>query len=347
MRALPLLASLLTLGLVACDSGPDKPKSTTDTGDTDDSDGGSTGGADTGGVTTGTDTGDEPSFWAVGEEGLMLRMGADNQASRYPLDLDLDLRAIACKGATQAVVAGAGGLVLSTRDGGRAWDRLDVPEAPELRAVALSAGPLGYIAGDGLVLRSEDDARSWQPLPIAAHQWTAVSTTATGATVLLASAAGELFRLQETELTRVHAGTGAALRGVAITPDGREAVAVGDTGLLLRSSDGGEQWAPEPLTTARDLHAVRIAGDASLIVAIGAAGTVVRLGRDDLAVHELLDPALSLRALHLDHHGHGHAVGDHGVLLATHDAGLSWTPIELDLELDLLGLDDLHGEAHL
>lgn len=346
MRALPLLASLLSLGLLACDSGPDKPKSTTDTGDTDGSTGDDTTGAATT-ATTATDTGDEPSFWAVGEAGLMLRMGADQQATRYPLDLDHDLRAIACKGATQAVVAGAGGLVLSTRDGGRSWDRLDLPDAPELRAVALSAGPFGYIAGDGLLLRSQDDARSWQPLPIAAHPWTAVSTTASGATVLLASAGGELYRLQDAELTRVHAGTGAALRGVAITPDGREAVAVGDAGLLLRSGDGGAQWIPEPLATARDLNAVRIAGDASLIVAVGAAGTLVRLGRDDLAVHELLDPALALRALHLDHHGHGHAVGEHGVLLATHDAGLSWTAIDLDLDLDLLGLDDLHGEAHL
>ena len=326
MNSSPLLASILSLGLFACSDGPDKPsKTTNDTGD---------------------DSGDPPSAWAVGEEGLMLRVGADNQPSQYPLELDVDLRAIACKGAEQAVVAGAGGVVLTTYDGGREWQRLDVPNAPELRAVALSASTLGYVAGDGVVLRSEDDAHSWDLLPIAAHDWTAVTTTAAGTTVLLASAAGELFRLQDTELTRVYAGS-VALRGVAITPDGSEAVAVGDAGLLLLSSDGGLQWAPEPLTTARDLHAVRISGDASLIVAVGAAGTVVRLGPDDLAVSELLDPALSLRGLHLDHHGHGHAVGDHGVLVETHDAGITWAPIDLGLETNLLGLDDLHGEAHL
>src|SRR5690606_34096404 len=144
-----------------------------------------------------------------------------------------------------------------------------------------------------------------------------------GTTVLLANTAGELFRLRDTELTRVYVGTGVALRGVAITPDGTEAVAVGDAGLLLRSGDGGEQWTLEPLATARDLHAVRIAGDASLVLAVGAAGAVVRLGLDDLAVDELLDPALSLRALHIDHHGHGHAVGDHGVMVETHDAGVT------------------------
>lgn len=340
LKPLPLLASILSFGPVACDDGPDKPTTTTTTGDDTT---GTTGGDTTGGDTTG----DPPSYWAVGEEGMMLRVGADHQPSQYPLELDVDLRAIACKGAEQAVVAGAGGLVLTTIDGGQQWTRQDIEDAPELRAVALSAGAIGYIAGDGIVLRSQDDARSWTALPIAAHDWTAVSTTATGATVLLASAAGELFRLRDDELTRVYAGTGVPLRGVAITPDGAGAVAVGDAGRLLRSDDGGEQWTPEVLSTARDLQAVRISGDASLIVAVGAAGTIVRFGRDDVAVSELLDPALSLRALHLDQSGHGHAVGDHGVMFETHDAGLAWAPIEHGFTSDLLGLDDLHGEAHL
>ena len=191
MKSLPLLASILSFGLVACDSGPDKP-STSSSGSTSGSSG------DTGGTSdTGTsDTGNEPppGSWAVGEAGLMLRVGADHSLSQYPLGLDVDLRAIACKGSEQAVVAGAGGLVLTTIDGGQQWTRIDVPDAPELRAVALSAGAPGYIAGDGVVLRSQDDARTWAPLAIAAHDWTAVSTTATGATVLLASAAGELYR---------------------------------------------------------------------------------------------------------------------------------------------------------
>jgi len=345
MKSLPLFASILSFGLVACDSGPDKP-STSSSGSASGSGSGTSDTGDTGGT---SDTGNEPppGSWAVGEAGLMLRVGADHSLSQYPLGLDVDLRAIACKGSEQAVVAGAGGLVLTTIDGGQKWTRIDVPDAPELRAVALSAGAPGYIAGDGVVLRSQDDARTWAPLAIAAHDWTAVSTTATGATVLLASAAGELYRLRDTELVRVYAGTGVPLRGVAITPDGAAAVAVGDTGVVLRSDDGGEQWAPEVLATARDLQAVRIAGDASLIVAVGAAGTVVRIGTGEVSVVELLDPALSLRALHLDQSGHGHAAGDHGVMFETHNSGLAWAPIEHDFASDLLGLDDLHGEPHL
>ena len=121
---------------------------------------------------------------------------------------------------------------------------------------------------------------------------------------------------------------------------------VGQAGLLLRSDDGGLTWRAELPATTRDLHAVRIAGDNSLVLAVGQAGTVVRIAQDDTSVTELLDASLSLRALHLST-SHGHAVGDDGVMFSTHDQGRSWEPIALGLETDLLGLDDLHGEPHL
>ena len=84
MKSLPLFASILSFGLVACDSGPDKP-STSSSGSTSGSSG------DTGGT---SDTGNEPppGSWAVGEAGLMLRVGADHSLSQYPLGLDVDLR---------------------------------------------------------------------------------------------------------------------------------------------------------------------------------------------------------------------------------------------------------------
>jgi len=327
---LPALLTLTCVVLPACTDGPDKPSTTTTTTTSTSDDGG----------------GDDGGFWAVGEQGVMLRRSPDGAVSQYPLELEEDLRAIACKGADQAVVAGAAGVVLTTFDAGASWDRVLLGEAVELRAVALSAGALGYIAGDGLLLRSQDDSRTWSPLAIAAHDWTAITTTGAGTTALLTSAAGQIFRLQDTQLALVHAGDGSLLAGIAVTPDGAQAVAVGQSGLVLRSDDAGEHWTTEPPVTSRDLYAVRIAGDASLIVAVGQSGAVVRIGKDDIAVQELLDPALSLRALHLSH-THGHAVGDDGLMFATHDLGRTWEPMIHGLDHDLLGLDDLHGEPHL
>lgn len=328
MKPVHLLAALCALPLVACS---DKPDGTTSSGGDSNGDDGKS---------------DEGGFWAVGERGAMLRLALDGEASTYPLELHSDLRAISCKGADQAVVAGAAGVVLTTFDAGASWDRIEVGAELELRAVALSAARVGYIVGDGVVLRSQDDSRSWSPLELAAHDWTAVTTTGTGEVALLTTAAGQIFRLQDDAITEVYSGDGGLLTGVAITPAGDDAVAVGHAGALLRSGDGGLTWTAELPATTRDLHAVRIAGDASLIVAVGEAGTVVRIGADDTAVRELLDPALALRALHLST-THGHAVGDDGVVFSTHDAGRTWEPLAAASEHDLLGLDDLHGEPHL
>jgi photosystem II stability/assembly factor-like uncharacterized protein len=317
-----LLTLACALTLAACNDGPDK------------------------GTTTNTGSGSGGS-WAVGQRGAMVRLDPEGDIAFYPLEIDDDLRAIACKGHEQAVVAGAGGVVLTTVDAGVTWNRIDIGGSAELRAVALSEGDRGYIVGDGVALRTQDDSLTWETLPIDPHDWSAVATNVSGKLTLLTSAAGDIYRLDETTtLTQVHAGDGSVLTGVALTPDGQHAVAVGQAGLLLRSDDAGTTWRAELPATTRDLHAVRIAGDASLILAVGQAGTVVRIAQDDTAVSELLDPALSLRAIHLSQ-SHGHAVGDDGVMFSTHDHGRTWEPIALGLEQDLLGLDDLHGEPHL
>ena len=73
--------------------------------------------------------------------------------------------------------------------------------------------------------------------------------------------------------------------------DGRRLVAVGHDGVILRSEDGGEQWA---------------------------------LVREDPAAEG------PLLAVHFDARGHGLAVGAYGLMLESRDGGLSWRRRPLD-----------------
>lgn len=316
----PLLITMM-MPAVACKEGDDKTTSTSD----------GSGGA-----------------WAVGEDATMVRLNPEGDVWLYPLEIEGDLLAIACKGKAMAVAVGDDGVVLRTEDAGGRWQQLDVGTRAPLRAVALSGGTAGFVVGDGIVLRSDDEARSFTPVPDVEGEFTAVTTTAKGTLAWMTTASGQIWQLDGEVMTPVFTGSEGPLAGIGVTPEGAHLVAVGAGGLVLRSDDAGETWASVPTPTSRDLHAVRISGKADLVVAVGAAGTVLRLD-DELgtSVEELLEPGLALRGLHLAFDGHGHVVGDHGVALQSHDAGLHWEALELGLEDALYGLDDLHGEPHL
>lgn len=285
--------------------------------------------------------------WAVGEDATMIRVDPAGDVLFYPLETEGDLLAIACKGSEVAVAVGEDGVVLRTEDGGTKWRQIDVGTRSLLRAVALSGGTGAYVAGSDIVLRSDDEGRSFSAVPDAEGEWTAVTTTAAGTLAWLTTAEGEVWRLEGETIAPVFTTSEGPLSGIAATPDGAHVVAVGAGGLMLRSDDGGTVWSTVTAPTQRDLHAVRIASEADLVIAVGAAGVVLRIDDQGASAEELLAPELALRALHLSSGGHGHAVGDFGVALDTHDAGVNWAPLELGLEQGLFGLDDLHGEPHL
>ena len=294
---------------------------------------------------TASSTSSGSGYWAVGEDASMIRLDEVGDVWVYPLDVEGDLRGIACKGKEAAVAVGDEGTILRTEDAGATWAQIDAGTRATLHGVALSAGTDAFAVGEDVVLRSRDLGRTWEAVPDAEGAWRAVATTAAGTTAWLASASGELWRLRGDELVPAYATGEGALAGVAASPDGARIVAVGEAGLLVRSDDSGASWRAEPTPTARDLHAVELAED--LIVAVGEAGVVLRLDGAGARATEHLDAALSLRALHLGAEGHAHAVGDHGVSLASRDGGRTWTAAELGLDVALLSLDDLDGEPHL
>ncbi|PCC73060.1 Uncharacterized protein SAMN02745121_06478 [Nannocystis exedens] len=293
-------------------------------------------------------TSDGSGAWAVGEDATMVRLNPEGDVWYYPLEIEGDLLAIACKGEATGVAVGDDGVVLRTDDSGESWKRIDVGTRARLRSVILSGTSPAYIAGDGIVLRSDDDGHTFTPVPDAEGDFTSVTTTAKGTSAWLTTASGEIWQLDGEALRPVFTTSEGPLSGIAVTPDGASLVAVGAGGLVLRSDDGGAAWTSVTTPTRRDLHAVRISRTADLVVAVGAAGVVLRL--DDAlgaSAEELLEPGLALRALHLSLDGHGQAVGDHGVVLHSHDFGRQWEALDLGLEEALFGLDDLHGEPHL
>jgi photosystem II stability/assembly factor-like uncharacterized protein len=294
---------------------------------------------------------DSGSSWLVGDDGEMLRMAKDGVVEPYALAEDADLNAIACLGASAAWVVGSAGTVISTADAGATWQRHELDVAGDLLAVAIGEAHHGgeaviVIAGDdGVVLERRGD-RAFTRLAAPEIDWTAVATDETGETITLAGADGSLWRTEDGAAAQVFVAEGASFHGLGGTHEGDRLVAVGSAGLVVVSDDAGETWAPVAVPTSRDLHAVRMSSDGSAIIAVGDAGTVVTIDPTGVTASEQLDPALSLRGLHMHSSGSGHAVGDAGIVLFTGDVGRTWVPVDTGTDAILRGVDDVHLGAH-
>jgi photosystem II stability/assembly factor-like uncharacterized protein len=118
------------------------------------------------------------------------------------------------------------------------------------------------------------------------------------------------------------------LGAIAVAPgsNGKTLTAVGDLGTILRSTDGGATWTPQPSVTSEDLLAV-IFPDSHAGWAVGDSGTILRTGNGGAT----WDPQPSgssddLWGVTFPNTQAGWAVGVHGSILHTADGGVSWNP---------------------
>ncbi|MHB8706446.1 MAG: OmpL47-type beta-barrel domain-containing protein, partial [Coriobacteriia bacterium] len=106
----------------------------------------------------------------------------------------------------------------------------------------------------------------------------AVSFASTGVGVTTSSD-GRVFHTSDggTTWAEGSSGTVVSLNGVAMI-DTATGYAVGNGGTVIKTTNGGATWAPEVSGTTNDLLAVTAIG--TVVVAVGRAGTVIRLGAD-------------------------------------------------------------------
>jgi len=305
-------------------------------------DGGSGRGTSSGGGGGGT------SSWLVGRGGLMLNLDEHGRMGRYPLETGDDLLAIACWGSSRAWVAGDEGLLLHTEDAGATWRSVDVGSKTRLRAVAIAEKGHVFVAGDeGLFRVATDWGTTWQTVAAPRVQWTSVAPRHDGGEALLTTAGGDIYRWDGKALALVAAAPAGGLHAIALSEDGVIAVAVGEGGAMLVSSDGGQRWRDRPSGTTRTLRDVWLIGaDGKSVYAVGDGGVLVRgwTETSDGATPRSLGQNLVLRGLHLEASGRGAIVGDRGSMFVTRDFGESWSVVETGDSRDIFAVDALGAD---
>ncbi|MCA9676021.1 MAG: hypothetical protein KC464_13365, partial [Myxococcales bacterium] len=269
----------------------------------------------------GTGGGGGGGAWLVGHAGTMANLLDDGTlGDGYALDADHDLYGITCRGLDTAFVAGDQGTVLRTFDGGDTWESLDLGTTATLRDVAAGGPDTVYVAGEHVLVVSYDSGDRWQPLRGGAdHDWISLATEHTGAIALALDDAGALWRWDDVTGAMLEVTTVPGARAVTMSHDGHHAAVVGAGGAIVRSDDEGRSWTRVASGVDADLLAAWTTDDGALI-AVGAAGTVVRVTAT--GVTAATPGTATLRALHVDAAGEGIAAGDGDEVLLTHDGGV-------------------------
>lgn len=121
-------------------------------------------------------------------------------------------------------------------------------------------------------------------------------------------------------------------------------IAVGSSGMTIRTRNGGYKW-DSTFATTQDLYGVG-AASINTIIAVGAAGTVVRSTNGGITWTSVpVNTLQTLRTVAFYSASNGYAAGDSGVVLSTTDFGLSWTKVHGNSTQFLYGLSYDSGDT--
>jgi len=193
--------------------------------------------------------------WAVGNFGVIMHTSDGGATwSRQAVgmgdegvEFDRLLNGVAFVDAATGWVVGESGVVLHTSDGGKTWAEQVSNEWAPLYAPVFLDAKRGYVAGsEGLLLSTADGGETWVRIDTGATEHL-FCLVVKGDKIMAGGRRGTYVRGKsgesETTLKRVPLGVYTWLDALAIGDDG-VGLMVGGQGLILRTQDFGESWAP-------------------------------------------------------------------------------------------------------
>jgi photosystem II stability/assembly factor-like uncharacterized protein len=208
-------------------------------------------------------------LYAVGHPGLLLRStdGGKSFETVRAGQTDEALFGISFNRKGQGAIVGRSGVVFTTPDQGKTWQKSAVvlgEEKPSMFSVSvLDDGAIIAVGEFGAIARSEDQGKTWTRLPYSVDlDPKAVKAAGSGCGESVSgSASDNADQVQEARLTDV------------VFLDAAQGLVVGEFGLVLRTDDGGRTFMRALSCTDMMLFSVATAGGRAL--AVGAGGTVV------------------------------------------------------------------------
>ena len=229
-----------------------------------------------------------------------------------------DLNAVYFLDSKRGWVAGDGGVVLRTRDGGRSWSRQTVETKESINDVYFRNEEDGYLMAATEIFLTEDGGETWR------------SSARFHAQTF--GAEPELYSVRFTSKKRGWI-VGSLSRGENVVDS-----------LVLATTDGGASWQRQRVPVRDELIHLDFDGDKRGWI-VGSGGRVMHT-RDGGETWQVQNSGTTAALYHVDFEGdeRGWAVGARGTILRTDDGGLTWRAVPLRVTTTLLSVKFVNKE---
>ncbi len=275
------------------------------------------------------------SAWAVDSGGAVYRTANTGTAwTALPAIAEppqaLSIEALST---TSAIVGGYNGKMYFTTDSGVTWNRWRSPLNGRIaRIAAIDASHVGVVGNSGAAFATTNGGSTWTNVVPGARDAASDADATDSQTILTSDAAGkvQLSTNGGSTWTAFDTGMGmVAVNGVALHASGTgtsdlQLFAVGNSGSMAVSRDGGSSWSQPTSGTAQDLWDIDVRSD-GVALAVGAAGTILRSVDWGATWTTVANTGASLLQVELHPSGVAIAVGAGGVVRRSTDSGATWS----------------------
>jgi photosystem II stability/assembly factor-like uncharacterized protein len=237
---------------------------------------------------------------------------------------------------------GIKGSAIKSTDGGVTWYGMNVNTNQWLYGLHFEDETNGSICGGnvnkGIILKTTDGGISFtSEIPMESKWLHSIYTFKNESGFCAGATGGRLYKYNSAPFwVQQDTKTSSLLNDVSFYDD-NIGVAVGDLGVVTKTSNGGNDWELSPVLTLNDLNSVD--RFLEILVVVGDSGVILRSSDNGAQWNRITALNYSdLLAVDLVNGTTGYAGGENGFLTKTTDGGLTWSTLQSPTTLTIRGI---------